>query len=124
MKRKKKKIIVIFIFIFVIWMFQRNSSFNDIFYNINKIISKISNTSEYKIIKQDKNNNYSGIGQEIVKNKDGYFTTFSTVEKNKKTYIEYKQNGNSSWSNNKYWGRNYVRKWLWHNCTFNYFKWL
>ena len=118
MKRKKKKIIVIFIFIFVIWMFQKNSSFNDIFYNINKIISKISNTSEYK------NNNYSGIGQEIVKNKDGYFTTFTTVEKNKKTYIEYKQNGNSSWSNNKYWGRNYVRKWLWHNCTFNYFKWL
>ena len=57
-KNKKKKIIVIFIFIFVIWMFQRNSSFNDIFYNINKIISKISNTSEYKIIKQDKNNNY------------------------------------------------------------------
>ena len=33
---------------------------------------------------------------------DGYFTTFTT--KNNKKYIEYKQNGNSSWSNNSYWG--------------------
>ncbi len=40
-------------------------------------------------------------GQEKLDNKDGYFTTFTTT--NQKTYIEYKQNGNSSWSNNPYW---------------------
>lgn len=58
----------------------------------------------YETIKLDKNENYSGIGQEKVPNVDGYFTTFTTMEDNKKTYKEYKQNGNASWSNNNYWG--------------------
>ena len=31
------------------------------------------------------------ICQEKINNKDGYFTTFTTKEKNKRTYIEYKQ---------------------------------
>lgn len=62
-----------------------------------------NNANGYKIIKQDTNKNYSGIGQEKVNNKDGYFTTFTTV-KNDRKYIEYKQNGNASWSNNSYWG--------------------
>ena len=44
-----------------------------------------------------------GSGQEKVDNKVGYFTTFTTSEPNSKTYIEYKQNGNSSWSANSYW---------------------
>lgn len=61
------------------------------------------NTEKYKVIKQDHNSNYSGIGQEQVSGKDGYFTTFTTDNKNKKTYKEYKQNGSSSWSNKKYW---------------------
>ena len=82
----------------------KNCSFSDLSYNLNKFISKVTNSSEYKTIKQDVNKNYSGIGQEKIKNKDGYFTTFTTTENNKKTYIEYKQNGNSSWSNNQYWG--------------------
>ena len=101
---KKKRILLLLILVFGIWYFFRNSSFSDISYNLNKFVSKITNTSEYKTIKQDSNKNYSGIGQENVKNKDGYFTTFTTTEKNKKTYIEYKQNGDSSWSNNQYWG--------------------
>jgi len=42
-----------------------------------------------------------GSGQERLANKDGYFTTFTTT--NQRTYIEYKQNGNSSWSSNSYW---------------------
>ena len=40
-------------------------------------------------------------GQEKVPEKDGYFTTFTSLD-NKK-YIEYKQNCNASWSNNPYW---------------------
>ena len=68
------------------------------------LISSLENHSEYDIIKQDTNRHYSGIGQEKVKHKDGYFTTFTTEENHKKTYLEYKQNGDASWSNNTYWG--------------------
>lgn len=60
--------------------------------------------SKYSVIKQDVNSNYLGIGQENVKNQDGYFTTFTTIETNKKVYKEYKQNGTSSWAKNNYWG--------------------
>jgi len=55
-------------------------------------------------ISNSKNNNYSGIGQETVTGKDGYFTTFTTVDESKKTYKEYKQNGDSSWAQKSYWG--------------------
>ena len=101
---KKRKILMLLIIILGMFIFFRNISFNNISYRLNKFVSKITNTSEYKTIKQDINKNYSGIGQEKVKNKDGYFTTFTTIENHKKTYIEYKQNADSSWSNNQYWG--------------------
>ena len=101
---KKKRIIILLIIILGIYLFFRNTPFNDISYNLNRFISKVTNTSEYKTIKQDVNKNYSGIGQEKVKNKNGYFTTFTTIENHKKTYIEYKQNSDASWSNNQYWG--------------------
>ena len=100
---KKKKIIGLLI-ILGICLLLKNCSFSDLSYNLNKFISKVTNSSEYKTIKQDVNKNYSGIGQEKIKNKDGYFTTFTTIENHKKTYIEYKQNADSSWSNNQYWG--------------------
>lgn len=58
---------------------------------------------EYPVIKLDTNANYQGIGQEKVPDKDGFFTTFTTSDDNRKTYIEYKQNGNSSWKDNPYW---------------------
>ena len=67
------------------------------------LFTNIKLTNDYEIIKQDKNSNYLGIGQQKVKNKDGYFTTFTTIQENKKTYKEYKQNGEASWSNNEYW---------------------
>lgn len=101
---KKRKILMLLIIILGMFIFFRNISFNNISYRLNKFVSKITNTSEYKTIKQDINKNYSGIGQEKVKNKDGYFTTFTTIENHKKTYIEYKQNADSSWNNNQYWG--------------------
>ena len=101
---KKRKILMLLIIILGMFIFFRNISFNNISYRLNKFVSKITNTSEYKAIKQDINKNYSGIGQEKVKNKDGYFTTITTIENHKKTYIENKQNADSSWSNNQYWG--------------------
>ncbi len=58
---------------------------------------------KYKTIKKDINLDYAGIGQKKVEHKDGYFTTFTTQGKNPKTYLEYKQNGTASWSNEKYW---------------------
>lgn len=84
----KKIIILLFIVIFVLYLW----------------IKYIPNNSGYSVIKLDNNKNYAGIGQQKVANKDGYFTTFTTEEKNQKTYIEYKQNGNASWSLNQYWG--------------------
>lgn len=59
------------------------------------------NPISYETIKIDSLDTYPGIGQKIVPNKDGYFTTFTT--KTKRKYIEYKQNGASSWINNPYW---------------------
>ncbi len=100
----KKKIIIILLIIVGSFLFFRNVSFNDISYHLNLFISKITHTSEYKTIKQDTNKNYAGIGQKMVKSKDGYFTTFTTIENHKKSYIEYKQNGDSSWSHHQYWG--------------------
>lgn len=104
-KLNKKRIIIFILFIILIIYFyfklvNNISIFSDISQNMN--IFNLSNN--YKIIKKDTNKNYPGIGQEKVKNKDGYFTTFTTEDNYKKTYIEYKQNGNSSWSNKEYWG--------------------
>lgn len=72
-------------------------------YNNTTFSNNTNNISKYPIIKQDFNEKYSGIGQSKVKNHDGYFTTFTTEKINEKIYKEYKQNGNYSWSNNKYW---------------------
>ena len=66
---KKRKILMLLIIILGMFIFFRNISFNNISYRLNKFVSKITNTSEYKTIKQDINKNYSGIGQEKVKNK-------------------------------------------------------
>ena len=108
-KRKsgmKKFIIFVFIVILVLYLYR---NYNTIILNGADFISDLSNKlningDNYKIIKQDKNDKYSGVGQEKVSGKDGYFTTFTTVNNNKKTYKEYKQNGESSWSNKEYWG--------------------
>ena len=61
-------------------------------------------TGIYLPVGKKSNSNYSGIGQEVVEGKDGYFTTFTTAENHKKTYLEYKQNWTSSWAKNEYWG--------------------
>lgn len=101
---KKKTILILLLIILGIYLFFMNLPFSNISSNLTRFISEVTNTVEYKTIKQDVNKNYFGIGQETVKNKDGYFTTFTTIENHKKTYIEYKQNNNSSWSDTQYWG--------------------
>lgn len=95
---KFKKILFFVVIILIITNLYKHFYINNQTLSLNK---------KYDIIKLDKNENYKGKGQEIVYGKNGYFTTFTTVDVNKKIYKEYKQNGSSSWSNNKYWGRNY-----------------
>ena len=98
-KRKKfniKKLLLIIIILIGIIYFKN-------FYKSNSFISE-KNSNNYDIIKLDKNENYKGIGQKTVDGKDGYFTTFTTVDVNQKTYKEYKQNGSSSWASHRYWG--------------------
>lgn len=105
MKKKRKKlnlkriILLILIAGLILYFYSKNNS--QIFNSFN--IFNINNKSNYKTIKLDKNPNYNGTGQEKINNKDGYFTTFTTIDNYKKTYKEYKQNGNSSWANNEYW---------------------
>ena len=107
MKHAKKKLnkrkVLIFILLMMVIICLYNNFVNN-FSNFHSNLTLFNSSDKYKVIKQDINNNYLGIGQEKVKDKDGYFTTFTTVDKYKKTYIEYKQNGDSSWSNNEYWG--------------------
>ena len=102
-KKSNKKRIVIFILIIIILYWSINYFKNtDFFSELNKNLN-FSDIFDYKVIKLDENPNYLGIGQERVKNQDGYFTTFTTEDNYKKTYKEYKQNGNSSWAKNEYW---------------------
>lgn len=100
----KKIILFLFIIIFIVYFMDKNQMFENFEY------IKIDKPSSYKTIKLDENKNYLGIGQEKVKNKDGYFTTFTTDGKYQKTYIEYKQNGDSSWSQKQYWGSTMAEK--------------
>ena len=111
MKKKKKRRYKLSIKKISIWVIVIGGIFIYHHFVTNKITntsvgvdSNIQNNSEYEIIKQDTNSNYSGIGQEKQKNQDGYFTTFTTVEENKKIYKEYKQNGKAPWAKSGYWG--------------------
>ncbi len=101
MKIKKCKFKKFLIFLIIIILI---IAFKNLYISTHDKIEKIFSSSKYEIIKQDTNENYSGFGQKKLKNQDGFSTTFTTIEDNKKTYIEYKQNGNSSWAKNKYWG--------------------
>ncbi len=95
MKRKRKirinfkrLLATLFIVGIIIFLFFNNKPSN-------------SNQSSINITAKYENENYSGTGRQTVTDKDGYSTTFTTFTG--KTYKEFKQNGNSSWSNNAYW---------------------
>ena len=74
-KKLNKKRIVIFILLLILIIYwginylKNNDFFNELNSNFD-----FSNIVGYRVIKLDKNPNYSGVGQEKVKNKDGYFT--------------------------------------------------
>lgn len=89
MKKKHKKSKVIRIVILLLFILAS-------FYFGNKFFSK------YTLTANCSNIHYSGIGQKAISGQDGYVTTFTTSDG--KTYKEYKQNGNSSWSERYYWG--------------------
>lgn len=101
---KKRIIFLIITIILIIWLYNNFILTNNMLSDISNKLNISNYTDNYKVIKKDTNKTYPGKGQEKVSNKDGYFTTFTTEDNYKKTYIEYKQNGDSSWSNNEYWG--------------------
>lgn len=100
-KLNKKKVGLLFFIILLVFIFHIIDKYKEP--ALTSLLSNTEDNSKYPIIKQDHNSNYSGVGQEIVTNKDGYFNTFTTENNNKKVYKEYKQNGNSSWSERYYW---------------------
>lgn len=82
---KKRKILKILIICFSVYIIYSYFSNNIVVDNIGKCSNSL----------------YEGTGQVKVKNKDGYSTIFVTKENRK--FIEYKQNGDASWSQNEYW---------------------
>ena len=93
----------IFIILFIIFLGYKGFSFVSPYLSSTSSKVQAQDTKTYKVIKQDENKHYLGIGQKKVTNQDGYFTTFTTQTDHQKTYKEYKQNGTSSWSSHKYW---------------------
>ena len=82
---KKRKILKILIICFSVYIIYSYFSNNMVVDNIGKCSTSL----------------YEGTGQVKVKDKDGYSTIFVTKENRK--FIEYKQNGDASWSQNEYW---------------------
>lgn len=107
MKRKKVKIkntlVILVLLVVIIYFYVRDMKPETINNSLTDNNDIIQIPPKYPVIKQDYNENYSGIGQKTIENQDGYFTTFTTETNNEKTYKEYKQNGDYSWSNNEYW---------------------
>ncbi len=101
MRRKKKKLklkrIILLCLLGLLFWFYMN--YQSIFTNY---LSDFK--SHYTTIAKHQNDTYSGTGQTKCNNQDGYFTTFTTEENHQKTYTEYKQNGDASWSSHAYWG--------------------
>ena len=74
MKQKKKKLNIQKILFFILFIISAVYCINRCTVNTNinqSLLPNSINNSNYKIIKQDTNKNYSGIGQEKINNKDG-----------------------------------------------------
>lgn len=109
-KRKRRRIFFFLLIILIISFtlikkarLRRNiiESAND---TLNYYLEKTGISSPYKDIKMDTNENYAGVGQEKISG-EGYFTKFTTMDANKKTFTEYKQNV-EPWKDNEYWSGN------------------
>lgn len=109
-KRKRRRIFFFLLIILIIsfTLFKKARLRRDIIESandtLNYYLEKTGISSPYKDIKMDTNENYAGVGQEKISG-EGYFTKFTTVDANKKTFTEYKQNV-EPWKNNEYWSGN------------------
>ena len=109
-KRKRRRIFFFALIVFIIsfTLIKKARLRSDIIESandtLNYYLEKTGISSPYKDIKMVTNENYDGIGQEKISG-EGYFTKFTTVDANKKTYIEYKQNL-EPWKDNEYWNGN------------------
>ena len=109
-KRKRRRIFFFLLIILIIsfTLFKKARLRRDIIESandtLNYYLEKTGISSPYKDIKMDTNENYAGVGQEKISG-EGYFTKFTTVDANKKTFTEYKQNV-EPWKNNEYWNGN------------------
>ena len=102
-KRKKlnNKRIVIVILIIVMIIYILVNKYAGAISKLNYGLQK-TKTLSINVEELTNNPNYSGPGQKRVEGKDGYDTTFTTIDG--KVYKEYKQVGNASYKNNEYWG--------------------
>lgn len=93
--KKSKKIMLLFVLVLAFLIYQNYPYIFDTF---------LTNFSDYSIIYEKENPNYTGRGQQESKNSDGYFTIFTTEETHQKIYKEYKQNEPAPWFDKPYWG--------------------
>lgn len=114
-KKKKKKrtlhpfrtifiLLIITICIYLGYTYKVHGNLNNVVQVFSKIDSKV-NLKKVKTTDQSYSSNNFIKGQISVENQDGYTTTFTTLNsKHQKTYKEFKQNIDSSWVDNSYWG--------------------
>lgn len=104
-KRKRRRIFFLIIILLICVFFGKNISkraYGRLYALVERSsLAKLLVPSPYTTIKMDTNENYKGVGQEKISG-TGYFTKFTTVDANKKTFIEYKQNI-EPWKDNEYW---------------------
>ena len=93
-------LIIIFVCIYLGYEYKTYGNFN----HVVQVFSKI-NLTKIKLEDASYSSNNLVQGQTLVNGQDGYTTTFTTLNtKHQKTYKEFKQNIESSWSNHSYWG--------------------
>ncbi len=89
-----------------IYEYKRYGNLNNIAQTFSNINFSNINFSKINISEQSFSSQKNLIeGQTLIEDADGYTTTFTTLNaENQKTYIEYKQNQEASWSDEPYWG--------------------
>ncbi len=111
-KKKKKrlnlrplKILVVLVLIGVASYFAYKYRVDLMVSDAIETIASYTTNKKVNVPEQSYSSKNSIEGQILIDNQDGYTATFTTLNKtNQKTYKEYKQNIDSSWSEKEYWG--------------------